>query len=86
MPMSHGSPNSELRLRWLAWQEKGKIADRLSGKRMKILFSIVGIILLSLILYYVFRINMLPDSDHVQRAVACGGTFCHRKATNSIFG
>ena len=68
MPIAEKSPDSEQELRWRAWQEKGRRADRLAEKRMKVLFSIVGLILVAVILYYVFRAKISPDSDHVQRA------------------
>ena len=50
------------------WQEKGQRADRLAEKRTKVLFSIVGLILLGVVLYYVFRPKVSPDSDNVQHA------------------
>jgi len=71
MPMSRHSPGSEMELRWRAWQEKGKRADRLADKWMKVLFSVVGVILLVWILFYVFRAKALPDPSHAQRAAAC---------------
>jgi hypothetical protein len=42
---------NEQELRWRAWQEKGRLADRLAETRMKVLVTIVGLILLALILY-----------------------------------
>ena len=55
MTIAQESPDSEDELRWRTWQEKGQRADRLADKRMKVLFSIVGLILLALILYYTLR-------------------------------
>jgi type VI protein secretion system component VasF len=69
MPIAEKSPDSEQELRWRAWQEKGRRADRLAERRMKVLFSIVGLILVAVILYYGFRAKIWPDSDHVQHAV-----------------
>ena len=69
MPIAEKSPDSEQELRWRTWQEKGQRVDRLAEKRMKIVFSIVGLILLALILYYAMRTKASPDSDHVQNAV-----------------
>ena len=63
------SPDSAQEIRWRAWQEKGRRADRLAKKRMKVLFSIVGLTLVAVILCYVFRAKISPDSDHVQQLV-----------------
>lgn len=71
MLMSQNSPDSELELRWRTWQEKGRRVDRLSDKRMKALFSAVGLILLVRILYYVLGAKTLPDPNDVHRAAAC---------------
>lgn len=71
MPIAENSPDSEQELRWRAWQEKGRCADRLADKWTKVLFSVIGLILLAGILYYTLRAKASPDSDHVQRAVAC---------------
>jgi len=71
MPMSPHSPGSAMELRWRTWQEKGKRADRLADKWMKVLFSVVGVVLLVWILFYVFRAKALPDPSHAQRAAAC---------------
>ena len=69
MPIAEKSPDSEQELRWRAWQEKGRRTDRLAEKRMKVLFSIVGLVLVAMILYYVFRSKIPPNSDHVEHAV-----------------
>jgi hypothetical protein len=69
MPIAENSPDSEQELRWRNWQEKGRRADRLANKRMKVLFSVVGLILLAFILYCTLRTKVLPNSDHVQNAV-----------------
>jgi len=71
MLMSQNSPDSELELRWRTWQEKGRRVDRLSDKRMKALFSAVGLILLVWILYYVLGAKSSPDPNDVNRAAAC---------------
>ena len=71
MPMSPHSPGSAMELSWRTGQEKGKRADRLADKWMKVLFSVVGVILLVWILFYVFRAKALPDPSHAQRAAAC---------------
>jgi len=54
MPISQNSLDSELELRWRTWLDKGKRADRLADKRMKVLFSVVGVILLVWILVNAF--------------------------------
>jgi hypothetical protein len=64
------SLDSEQELRWRTWQEKGRRNDRLADKRMKVLFSIVGLILLACMLYYAFRPKISPDSNYVRRAIA----------------
>ena len=68
MPIAEKSPDSEQELRWRRWQEKGRRADRLADRRLKVLFSVVGLILLACILYYAFWTKASPDSDHVQNA------------------
>jgi hypothetical protein len=68
--MSQNSLDSELELRWRTWLDKGKRADRLADKRMKVLFSVVGIVLLTWILFYWFHTRTLPGSNHVQPDVA----------------
>jgi len=54
MPISQNSLDSELELRWRTWLDKGKRTNRLADKRMKVLFSVVGVILLDWILVNVF--------------------------------
>jgi hypothetical protein len=54
MPISQNSLDSELELRWRTWLDKGKRTNRLADKRMKVLFSVVGVILLVWILFNVF--------------------------------
>ena len=70
MPLSENSPDSEQELRWQTWQEKSRRSDRLADKRMKVIFSIVGLILLAWVLYYALGAKASSDSDHVQRALA----------------
>lgn len=70
MPLSENSPDSEQELRWQTWQEKSRRSDRLADKRMKVIFSIVGLILLAWVLYYALGPKGSSDSDHVQRALA----------------
>ena len=76
MPTSQNFSDSDLERRWRTWQEKSNRADRLADKRMKILFSVVAVILLTWILYYLLR----ADSKQVQRTVlerfVSYGTLC----------
>ena len=51
MPPSENSRDSEQELRWRAWQEKNRRADRIADKWMKVLFTVAGVILLISILY-----------------------------------
>ena len=69
MPIAEKSPDSEQQLRWRKWQEKGRRADRLAEKRMKVVCAVVGLILLACILHYAVWTKASPDSDHVQNAV-----------------
>jgi hypothetical protein len=69
MPIAANSPDSEQEIRWRAWQEKGRRADRLADKRMKVLLTIIGLILLALILYNTLRAGVVPISDDVQNTV-----------------
>lgn len=69
MLIAEKSPDSDQELRWRTWQEKGRRSDRLADKRVKIVFSIVGLFLLAWILCYALRTKASPDSEHVQDAV-----------------
>jgi hypothetical protein len=55
MPVVVESRDPEQEIRWRAWREKGRRADRLAKKRMKALLAAVGLILLALILYTTLR-------------------------------
>ena len=70
MPIVKNAHDTEQELRWRAWQNKGRLNDRLADKRMKILFFVVGLILLAWILYYAFRPGISADSDFVRRALS----------------
>jgi hypothetical protein len=53
MPIVENAPDSRQELRWRAWQDKGHCNDRLADKRIKVVSSVVGLILLAWILYLV---------------------------------
>jgi hypothetical protein len=65
MPIAEKSPDSDQELRWRTWEEKGRRADRLAEKRMRVLFSIVGLILLTWIVFYALRTkaSRTPDRE-----------------------
>jgi hypothetical protein len=63
--------DSEQELRWRAWEEKGRRADRRADKWMKILFSAVGLILLAWVVYEVFVAKATGNHNQVQRAIRC---------------
>lgn len=69
MSISENLPDHEQELRWRAWQEKSRRADRLADKWMKTLFSAVGVILLAWILYQVFRAKASSDPNQAQQAI-----------------
>lgn len=68
--MSIDESSRDMEQRWRAWQEKSKRVDRLAGKRMNILFSAVGALVLLVILYRWFQPELLPDFDIGHRIVA----------------
>ena len=69
MPIVVESRDPEQEIRWRAWCEKGRRADRLAEKRMTVLLTIIGLILLALILYITLRARVAPISDGVQNTV-----------------
>jgi hypothetical protein len=69
MPVVVESRDPEQEIRWRAWREKGRRADRLAKKRMKALLAAIGLILLALILYTTLRAGAAPISDDVQTTV-----------------
>jgi hypothetical protein len=75
IPMHKDSPDSEQELRWRGWQEKGRLADRLADRRMNVMFTLVGLILLAWILYCAFRPKVSRDVDRVQNAMRCDHIF-----------
>lgn len=75
MPITEKSPDSEHELRLRTWQERGRRADRLAEKRMKVLFFIVGLILVAMILYYTLRTKVSPAPKHAQNVVGFGPHF-----------
>lgn len=66
MPPSENSRDSEQELRWRAWQEKNRRADRIADKWMKVLFTVAGVILLISILYVWHQSQRHARSDAVR--------------------
>jgi hypothetical protein len=69
MPIVENAPDSGQELRWREWQEMGRSNDRKADKRMKVVFFVIGLVLLALVLYYAFRPKISADSDYVRRAL-----------------
>jgi hypothetical protein len=63
MPLVVESRDPEQEIRWRAWREKGRRADRLAEKRMKALLTIIGLILLALILHFTLSAGVAPISE-----------------------
>jgi hypothetical protein len=57
MTLSENSRDSEQNLRWIAWEEKNRRADRITEKRMAFVFINTGVILLVSVLYVILRIK-----------------------------
>jgi hypothetical protein len=74
MTLSENSRDSEQDLRWLAWEEKNRRADRIVEKRMKLVFVVVSVILLLLIVYASLQVRKRPDVVKKGPAVACQWT------------
>jgi hypothetical protein len=60
--------NSLQDARWLAWERKNRREDRIAEKRMKLVFVVVGVILLILIL------RALPKASQQRDLVGKGST------------
>jgi len=71
MTFAEKSHDSDENLRWLAWEEKNRRKDRIAEKRMKIVFVVVGVILLILILYTLRRGSKRPNLVEKGPTVAC---------------
>jgi hypothetical protein len=76
MPISDTELDSKHQLLWTTWQEKSRLADRVTDKRVAILGLTVGLILLGCILYYALRAKASVDPDHLQRGLvyACSSS------------
>jgi hypothetical protein len=68
---SEKSRDSEQNLRWLAWEEKNRREDRTAEKRMKIVFVVVGVILLILLLYALRQVSERHNLVKRVPTVAC---------------
>lgn len=67
--MSDNTLNTEQKLLWLTWREKNRRLDRLTEKRMKLLFLTVGLILLGWILYYALWAKASFDPNQQPAAI-----------------
>ena len=65
--------NSEQKLLWRSWTEKGLRVDRLAERRMTVLFVALGVILLACVLYYVLQARASFDPNQ-QRPAAMNDT------------
>jgi hypothetical protein len=61
---------SDQDLRWRTWQQKSRLADQRSEKRMKIVFFVVAGILLAWALYVVFTPVPVGQRDRSPGKVA----------------
>jgi hypothetical protein len=77
MPRAEPSQESGPELRWRKWLERGKKADKLAEKRMTVLFSVVGLILLALILYYTLWARESPATEHAGQLADPGRCIQH---------
>jgi hypothetical protein len=71
MTLSEQSHDSEQNSRWLAWEEKSRRQDRIAEKRMKVVFVVLGVILLIALLYVLRRVINRPNLVEKGPTVAC---------------
>ena len=71
MTPSEKSPDSEQNLRWRAWEEKNRRQDSIAEKRMKVVFVVLGVILLILLVYASRQAIEQPNSVKKGPTVAC---------------
>lgn len=76
LQMADTASNSEQKLLWRSWTEKGLRVDRLAERRMTVLFVAVGVILLACVLYYVLqaRASFDPNQQHTAAMNDTGST------------
>ena len=74
MVLSERPPDSEQNLRWLAWERKNRREDRMAEKRVKLVFGVVGVILLILIGRALTELRGRPSLVEKGSTVACGQT------------
>jgi hypothetical protein len=70
MSISENSLDSEEQRLLRAWQQRSNLADRIADKRMRLLISVIGVLLLLWILYYWLRPESLPGSRQHEHVVA----------------
>jgi len=71
MTLSEKSHDSEQNSRWLVWEEKNKREDRIAEKRMKVVFVVLGVILLISFLYVLRQGINRPNLVEKGPTVAC---------------
>jgi hypothetical protein len=57
MTLSENSHDSEQNLRWIAWEKENRRTDRITEKRMALVFISTAVILLVSVLYVILRIK-----------------------------
>jgi hypothetical protein len=53
--------DSGMNLRWLAWERKNRREDRRAERHMKLVFAVVGVILVMLIAYALTQVSLRPS-------------------------
>ena len=71
MLLSDQPRDSEQDLRWLAWQKKNRLEDRIAEKRMKAFFVVVFAILLTWMVYALTQAGRQTDLAEKGPTVAC---------------
>jgi hypothetical protein len=71
MTLSEKLHDPEENSRWLAWEEKSKREDKIAEKRIKIVFIVVGIILLILILHALRHVSERTNLVEQAPTVPC---------------
>jgi hypothetical protein len=71
MTLPENPPDSLQDARWLAWERKNRREDRIAERRMKLVFVVVGVILLILILRALLKASQQCDLVGKGSTVAC---------------
>lgn len=87
MALPENSRDSEQEILWRRWQEKGRVADRLAERRMKVLFAVIALVLLVWVLYSALRPKVSHDLDRVQRAIRYDNSlsFVSHQSSTALF-